>query len=296
MRWRRGSSNKRRHRPARPRRRRAASALPVGGGLGLAGRARVPRSCSSLGGGTGGGFDDPGRLRPAAPGAGRRPIPAGQDPEPRPDATSGLRLQRRAVDVASGLRGAGPSRTTARSSCSTPPAWTPGLRLRQLGGRAVLLPGRPARLPRPVLLPRHGVASSAPRATSRGVRHRPRAGHHVQSLVGTSDRSARCGTRIPGAATSCRCGSSSRRTATRASGRAACSRPATSRRATSTRRSARPRRSATTGCSSRPAGGVDPDSFTHGSSAQRRRWFDRGRESAASRRPATRSPPRRSDR
>ena len=25
--------------------------------------------------------------------------------------------------------------------------------------------------------------------------------------------------------------------------------------------------------------GVDPDSFTHGSSAQRRRWFDRGRES-----------------
>ena len=49
-------------------------------------------------------------------------------------------------------------------------------------------------------------------------------------------------------------------------------------RATSTRRSARQRRSATTGCSSRPGRRVDPDSFTHGSSAQRRAWFERGRE------------------
>ena len=29
---------------------------------------------------------------------------------------------------------------------------------------------------------------------------------------------------------------------------------------------------------SRAAGGVDPDSFTHGSSEQRRRWFERGYE------------------
>ena len=29
--------------------------------------------------------------------------------------------------------------------------------------------------------------------------------------------------------------------------------------------------------------GVDPDSFTHGSSAQRRRWFDRGRQAGRAR-------------
>ena len=55
---------------------------------------------------------------------------------------------------------------------------------------------------------------------------------------------------------------------------ASCSSPATSRR----RSTPRPR-SATTGCRSRRSGYVVPDSFTHGSSAQRVRWFRRGFES-----------------
>ena len=37
--------------------------------------------------------------------------------------------------------------------------------------------------------------------------------------------------------------------------------------------------SATTGSRSNPAGGVDPDSFTHGTSEQRVKWFRAGFDS-----------------
>ena len=55
-----------------------------------------------------------------------------------------------------------------------------------------------------------------------------------------------------------------------------------SKRATSKRRSLPRRRSATIVCSAHSPGDVVPDSFTHGSSAQRTRWLLRGLQTAAS--------------
>ena len=105
-------------------------------------------------------------------------------------------------------------------------------------------------------------------------------GHHVQNLLGIlpkvqqAQRSLRRPRRSPIA---CRCRSSCRPTASPASGRRTPRRNTSSSiRATSTRR-CRPRpRSATTRCSGNRRARVVPDSFTHGSAEQRKRWFMTG--------------------
>ena len=88
-----------------------------------------------------------------------------------------------------------------------------------LGRRAVLLPGRPARLPRPLLLQRHDSGSSARRgdfAWAYVIAHEM--GHHVQQQLGTSDEVDRARARRPGAAQRVSVRRSSRPTATPASG------------------------------------------------------------------------------
>ncbi len=140
-----------------------------------------------------------------------------------------------------------------------------GVRPGDVGGRAVLLPGRPDRLHRPRLLPRAAHAlRRARRRVRRGLRHRPRvrpprpapARHRPAGRAGE-----RAAARPPAP-----CGSSCRPTATRASGPRTPSIRAssrTSRRPTSPTGSTPRPRSATTGSSSaRPGasnrGVVDP--------------------------------------
>ena len=106
-------------------------------------------------------------------------------------------------------------------------------------------------------------------------------GHHIQNLLGTSDRVGAAGpVRRAG-----RCGWSCRPTATPGVwAKNATTRPAPtagrcssrSPRRTSTTRWTRRPRSATTGSSRRAQGRVTPESFTHGTSAQRQKWFTTG--------------------
>ena len=59
-----------------------------------------------------------------------------------------------------------------------------------LGGRPVLLPRRPARLPRPLLLPRHGAQLGARGDFAWAYVIAHEVGHHVQQQLGTSDEVA----------------------------------------------------------------------------------------------------------
>ena len=152
------------------------------------------------------------------------------------------------------------------------------LRQRDLRGRPVLLPGRRARLSRPELLRGHEAPARRLRRLRLGIRDRPRDGPPRPAATGTSAEVDRLSRPTPARRTSSRSARSCRPTATPASGPAPSSPPATSSPATSTRPSTPPRRSATTGSSSRPTGRVNPDSFTHGTSEQRRSWFERGYE------------------
>ncbi len=103
-------------------------------------------------------------------------------------------------------------------------------------------------------------------------------GHHVQTLLGTSDQvRAAQQRRARPTPIAYKLRWSSRPTVSRASGRITRTRPrACSSPATSKRGSARPRPSATTRLQRSAGRSVTPDSFTHGSSADRQRWLSTG--------------------
>ena len=102
-------------------------------------------------------------------------------------------------------------------------------------------------------------------------------GHHIQTLLGTNEEVQRRLAGGPGpAATSCRCGSSCRRTASPGSGAVRARRRASCRRATSRRGmngGRGDRRRPDPG--SRRRGRIDPESFTHGTAEQRATWSAR---------------------
>ncbi len=211
--------------------------------------------------------------------------PAHAPPAERP--CGGLRLDRAAptprmsgptVFQAAGGQYQAPKLVLFRGS--TPTACGRG----ESGDGPVLLPGRPQGLPRPRLL-RH--PAPAPRRAGRlraGLRDRARgrppraepARHHGQGR-----RAARHDDRGAGERGS-RCGSSCRPTAWPASGRTIRSRArAGSSRATSRgaerRRADRRRHAAAPGAAARCV----PETFTHGTSAQRVAWFRRGLDSGS---------------
>ena len=123
-------------------------------------------------------------------------------------------------------------------------------------------------------------------------------GHHVQKLLGITAKTDAMRQRMSATqnTTRSRCASSCRPTASQASGAIASPRDrarSSSIRATSTKRSRQRTRSATTRSQKQSRGTVVPDSFTHGTSAQRVGWFKSRHGSRATSRPATRSARRR---
>ena len=160
-----------------------------------------------------------------------------------------------------------------------------GLRRRAVGDGALLLPERRHDLSR------HQLLSTSSEPLPRAGRFRPGLCHRPRGRppYPGSDRHARQGRRRSSRRASAerramrsRSGSSCRPIATPASGRPTPRRATASRcssRATSRRGCAPPRRSATTPCSRQTQGVVVPDSFTHGSSAQRVQWLRKGLES-----------------
>ena len=123
-----------------------------------------------------------------------------------------------------------------------------------------------------------------------GLRDRARGRHHVQRQLGTSAEVDRAQRDDPDRATSCRSARSSRPTATPASGRTKVYRAGQLEEG-DVEEAFRASEAVGDDRLQRNAGGrVNPDAFTHGTSAQRRRWSTRA-AAPATRRAATRSPP-----
>ena len=245
--------------------------VAIPGGLGLVG-VLVFIAIQVLGGGSGAygvpsAFDD-GASAPEAQG-----IPASQDPDRDLREFSEYvfdSAQTTWAGVFDGYRDAKLYlyRSAVRTGCGQ----------RVLRRRPVLLPRRRARVPRPQLLPRHGDASSAPPgdfAWAYVIAHE--VGHHVQKLRGTSDE-VRAAQRDDPEAAQRALG------AARAAGRLLRGRVGARRRSSDLEPG--DVEEAITASEAvgddrlqrRASGSVDPDSFTHGTSAQRARWFETGRK------------------
>ena len=153
------------------------------------------------------------------------------------------------------------------------------LRHGQHRGRAVLLPRRPEGLHRPGLLRGARAAVQGPGRVRPGLRDRPRGRPPRPEPARASARRSRGMQRQVGKAEAngSRSCSNSRPTTSPASGPITPSRRSTSsRRATSSRASMPPRRIGDDALQKQAQGYVVPDSFTHGTSAQRVRWFRKG--------------------
>ena len=200
--------------------------MPVGGGVGIIGVLAFLAIQLLWGGGGAGGFQIPAGFDACDERAERRSRSrASQDPDSRPAGDFSVYVfKRRAAES-----GCGPSRCRSSSSITAcraklvlyRAAVNTGCGSRDVRRRPVLLPRRPPRLPRPLLLPRHGSASSSAGGRFRaGVRDRARGRPSPPAGLGTSDKLARIRLQAnPTRRTTRPCGSSYRRTATPASGR-----------------------------------------------------------------------------
>ena len=191
-----------------------------------------------------------------------------------------LAQHRGRLDARSSARRAARYQSPPSSCCSPTPVQSAcGIGRRR--GRAVLLPARPQGLPRPRLLRRARRTLRRARRLRAGLRDRPRgrppraeparhlrASVHAQRAAAPPRRGQRAvaSRRAAGRLLRRRLGAPRRQRP------ASCSSPATSRRRCSAASRDRRRHAADAGAQGR----VVPESFTHGSSAQRVRWFKTG--------------------
>ena len=202
----------------------------------------------------------------------------------RPEGVQHLRLQQHARHLDADLQGGGQA-VRAREGRALPRRRLHGLRRRVVGRRPVLLPDRPARVPRPQLLPRHGEQARRTRRLRLGVRDRAR-GRPSRAAAARHQRRGEpaCSTQNPGDANALSvrlelqadCYAGVWAHSVFAAGDLEKGDVSEAIRAAGAVGDDRLQRQAT--------GQVNPDTFTHGTSEQRERWFNRGRASGVARR------------